>query len=84
MRIGPIADADALGTKPESGMAVVQRATMAKQKASGRPPGLISATGQTAALVPGSPIHADQMTVAAVDFGVEAAAGVTANKPSSR
>ena len=75
MRIGPIADADALGTKLESEMAVCNEQAMAKQKkAPGRPPGLYRLE---VLLVPGSPIHADQDSGRG-RFGVEAAAEVTA------
>ena len=40
MRIGPIADADALGTKLESEMAVCNEQAMAKQESPGETPGL--------------------------------------------
>ncbi|MGA9438267.1 MAG: hypothetical protein WBV76_08730, partial [Pseudolabrys sp.] len=40
VRIGPIADADALGTKLESEMAVCNEQAMAKQESPGETPGL--------------------------------------------
>ena len=90
MRIGPIADADALGTKLESEMAVCNEQAMAKQKSPGETPGALSARGAVvnplrarfsipSAPGPGSPIHADQDSGRG-RFGVEAAAEVTANK----